>query len=230
MGCTTSTPTDEIATERSAATTAAARRSRGVARAAAMALGTPAARPPSVLGSVHSSLREAAVSSRAHGPAAGVTGPCYGDEVLCFNGATASQVSAKRNSLPSIPPSPAAKLSKRDSGSVLLLTASIDSGAADTRRDLSLSSIPPSPAAKLSKRDSGSVLLLTASIDSGAADTRRDLSVRELSIQERLARRPAKPAPRHVDANDTPQSPSVYFEAAHSTSLHPPGPEGGQAN
>jgi hypothetical protein len=42
-------------------------------------------------------------SPRPYGPSAGLVGPCYGDEVLCFNGATKKQVTAARDSLTSIP-------------------------------------------------------------------------------------------------------------------------------
>jgi hypothetical protein len=40
---------------------------------------------------------------RVYGPSAGLVGPCYGGEVLCFNGATAAQVMAARDSLSSLP-------------------------------------------------------------------------------------------------------------------------------
>jgi hypothetical protein len=64
-----------------------------------MALGVkpvPGVKPSSVPGSSYQSLREGPESLRSYGSSACVTGPCNGDEVLCFNGATAAQVRRAR--------------------------------------------------------------------------------------------------------------------------------------
>jgi hypothetical protein len=60
-----------------------------------MALGAPGVKPPSVRGP--------ATSSRSYAASAFVTGPSNGDEVLCFNGATAAQVRRVRESFTRFP-------------------------------------------------------------------------------------------------------------------------------
>jgi hypothetical protein len=63
-----------------------------------MALGPHGVKPPPGPGPVHQSHREAAAYLRSYSSSTCLAGPCNGDEVLCFNGATAAQVRRARES------------------------------------------------------------------------------------------------------------------------------------
>jgi hypothetical protein len=64
---------------------------------------TPIDRPPPAARHDRANTLARDPGSRLFGPSAGLVGPCYGGEVLCFNGVTASQVQAARDSLTSLP-------------------------------------------------------------------------------------------------------------------------------